>query len=276
MKKKAAIIDRLLDERWFDDEKEAAAWIMERKVLVKDKPVLTPKEQVPFEAVIRLKNEYKRRYVNKGGLKLEGALQRLNISVEGKTALDCGASTGGFTDCLIQKGASRVYAVDAGFGQLAGRLRIEPRVVNLEKTNLGDRALLNLEPKPELITLDLSYLSLRKALPLCEGILNGEGQVVCLVKPLFEVENPEVRRSGELTDTETLRDILMGLYDFFVLSGYKAQGLTYSSVTGNEGTIEYFYAIAMGGSSKGLDREEIEPLIADIVNISRNLVQFKK
>jgi 23S rRNA (cytidine1920-2'-O)/16S rRNA (cytidine1409-2'-O)-methyltransferase len=177
MKKKAAIIDRLLDERWFDDEKEAAAWIMERKGLVKDKPVLTPKEQVPFEAVIRLKNEYKRRYVNKGGLKLEGALQRLNISVEGTTALDCGASTGGFTDCLIQKGASRVYAVDAGFGQLAGRLRIEPRVVNLEKTNLGDRALLNLEPKPELITLDLSYLSLRKALPLCEGILNGEGRL---------------------------------------------------------------------------------------------------
>lgn len=276
MKKKAAIIDRLLSEGWFDDEKEAAAWIMERRVLVADRPVLTPKEQVPLEAPIRLKNEYKRKYVNKGGLKLEGALDRLNIAVEGLTALDCGASTGGFTDCLIQKGARLVYAVDAGFGQLAGKLQIDPRVVNLEKTNLGDSGLLSLEPKPELITLDLSYLSLRKALPLCEGILKGQGQVVCLVKPLFEVESSDIRRRGELTDRETLIGILTGLYDFFIDRAYQVQGLTYSSVTGNEGTLEYFYALSMGGSLRGINKEEINEIIADTVTKSQSLVQFKK
>jgi 23S rRNA (cytidine1920-2'-O)/16S rRNA (cytidine1409-2'-O)-methyltransferase len=276
MKNKVPIIVRLINERWFDSEKEACAWIMERKVLIDERPVLSPKEAVSPEAAIRIKNEYKRRFVNKGGLKLEGAMERLKVDVTGKTALDCGASTGGFTDCLLQRGAARVYAVDAGFGQLAGKLQSDPRVVNMEKTNLGDACLLKLEPKPEIITLDLSYLSLKKALPLCENILGLHGLVVCLVKPLFEVEDTEIRRTGELSDPKLLTDILLELYDFFIKRQYKVLGITHSAVTGNEGTVEYFYSLSLDVDSAGIARDVIAEDIAVTVDISLKLNQFKK
>ena len=134
---KVLLIDKLISEGWFSDEKEATAWIMDRKVLVDEQPVFSAKQKVRTESIIRIKEYYKTKYVNKGGYKLEGALKQLGIDVNGKIALDCGASTGGFTDCLLQHGAGMVYAVDVGYGQIAGKLAVDPRVVNLEKTNIN-------------------------------------------------------------------------------------------------------------------------------------------
>lgn len=247
MAKKVFALDRLLEEGWFDTEKEASAWIMERKVLVNEQLIYSAKEKISMDGTIRIKGEYKRRYVNKGGLKLEGAIKDFSLDLKGKVALDCGASTGGFTDCLIQQGAKQVYAVDVGFGQLAGKLMVDSRVINMEKVNLGDDSLIHLEPKPEVISLDLSYLSLKKALPLCREIMGENGILICLVKPIYEVESAKIRRSGKINDRGILREVLMDLCHFYVEEGCKILGVTNSSVTGNAGTLEFFIGLHFGG-----------------------------
>lgn len=249
MAKKVVALDRLLEEGWFDTEKEALAWVMERKVLVNEQLLYSLKEKIAQDAQIRIKGEYKRRYVNKGGLKLEGAIRDFALDLRGKVALDCGASTGGFTDCLIQRGVKQVYAVDVGFGQLAGKLMIDPRVINMEKVNLGDDVLLKLEERPEVISLDLSYLSLKKALPLCKKIMGEHGILICLVKPIYEVESAKIRRTGKINDRTILKEILMDLCHFYIDEGCNLLGVTNSSVTGNAGTLEFFIAVHWGDIS---------------------------
>ena len=247
---KCCALDRLLEEGWFDSEKEAQAWVMTRRVLVDNVPLSSVKERIRQDGVIRVKEYYKKRYVNKGGLKREGALRDFGIHAEGMVALDCGASTGGFTDCWLQQGVKQVYAVDVGFGQLAGKLLIEPRVVNMERTNLADSVLTVLDPRPEIISLDLSYLSLKKALPLCREILGEQGTAVCLVKPIYEVESAEIRRTGAINDREIHREILRDLCTHFQEEGYAVRGVTNSGVTGNEGTLEYFLCLGWGGEEE--------------------------
>lgn len=245
--KKVVLLDRLLAEGWFETEKEAASWVMMRYVLVNNQVVTSVKEKVYEKDEIRVKEYYKRKYVNKGGLKLESALNKFQIDVKGKIALDCGASTGGFTDCLLQYGAAKVYAVDVGYGQLAGKLRQDPAVVNMERTNLGDEILWSLDPAPEIITLDLSYLSLKKGVPLCKNILkDGKGIIVCLVKPLFEIDSSESRRTGVIESASEYSDILEDLCQFFTEEHFRILGVSYSPVTGNAGTREYFIGLECG------------------------------
>lgn len=249
MAKKVSLVERLVNEGWFDDEKQAAAWVMERKVLLDDNLMVSPKEKVSTEGIIRVKDYYKSKYVNKGGYKLEGALREFNINIDGKTVLDCGASTGGFTDCLIQQGAECVYAVDVGYGQLAGKLAINPRVINMEKTNLSSDRLFNLIPKPQLITLDLSYLSLRKALPICRKILHNNGEIVALIKPLFEVDSSEIRRTGKIDDCEILYKVLSDICTFCEEENFNILGITFSPIRGNSGTLEYFIHLSCGNAT---------------------------
>ncbi len=274
--KKCLLIDRLIDEGWFNDEKEAVPWIMDRKVLINDQPASSAKEKVPCDSTIRVREYYKRRYVNKGGLKLEGALKDFNIDVKDKVALDCGASTGGFTDCLIYHGAEKVYAVDVGYGQLAGKLAIHPNVVNMENTNLGDSKLCELDPIPEIISLDLSYLSLVKAMPICKNIFREQtGIVICLVKPIYEVESAEIRRTGEINDKDILRDILKSLCDSFIEQEVSILGITYSPVTGNNGTLEYFIAVKLNDDKMEVI-ENIDETINLVVERSFKISKFDK
>lgn len=249
-KEKAFLLDRLVQEGWFADEREALPWILSRKILVDDKPVTSLKEKVSLNGVIRVKEYYKTRYVNKGGLKLEAALRDFHLDVKGKVALDCGASTGGFTDCLISHGAAKVYAVDVGHGQLAGKLLNSSQVVNLERTNLSDPGLLELSPRLELISLDLSYLSLKKAVPICREILHGEGIVVALIKPLFEVESSQVRQSGKIENPLLLKEVLEDLCRHFDREDDSILGLTHSPVRGNHSTVEYFICLGFGGQQE--------------------------
>ncbi len=252
--KKCVLLDKLLDEGWFDNRDEVRLWIMERRILVNNEPAVNCFEKIPADSEIRVKEYYKRVYVNKGGLKLAGALRDFDIDVRNMTALDCGASTGGFTDCLLHAGAAKVYAVDAGHDQLAGKLAIDPRVVNLERTNLGDDKLCHLNPVPTLFTLDLSYLSLVKALPICKQILCGgiphrdnsspkeptEAFLVCLVKPIYEVASSEIRRSGQINNPSILQSVLKDLIVSFTKQGARVIGLTNSPVRGNNGVVEFF------------------------------------
>jgi len=184
------------------------------------------------------------RYVSKGGLKLEGALDAFPVMIDDRVCIDAGASTGGFTDCLLRRQARLVYAVDAGYGQLAGSLSNHPRVVNRERTNIGDDALLYLEPIPTVCVADLSYLSLRKAVPRLARIMRGKGDLICLVKPLFEIDDPLARRTGVIAEdayAPLLQELIQSLAD----SGFVVSGLTNSPVTGNQGTLEFFIWVSL-------------------------------
>ncbi len=276
-KKRCTLEDKLLKEGWFEKADEIPSWILARQILVNNQVATSAKQMVKEDDVIRIKEYYKRKYVNKGGLKLEKAIEEFKINVCGKVALDCGASTGGFTDCLISYGAEKVYAVDVGFGQLAGKLAINPKVINMEKTNLSDSILTELPEKPEIISLDLSYLSLKKAVPICERILNnGKGIIICLVKPIYEVDSSEVRRNGKINSENFFKEILWDLYFYFRTQSYCVRGITNSPVTGNKGTIEFFICLEIGTPCENSDEKEMTNQIMAAIRNGLELQKFKK
>ena len=248
--KKKPIWEVLVDQGFFNDKKTAESWIMAGKVLVNESRIDTSGQMVSPTSEIRIKG-FNLKYVSKGGLKLEGAFNDFNICTEGAVAIDAGASTGGFTDCLIQHGASRVYAVDVGYGQLAGKLRIDPKVVNMEKVNIGDIVPGSLPQKPTLATIDLSYLSLKKAIPIFAGILNNDGELICLVKPLFEVQDSSIRRTGDIEDINVYKELLIDIFEYTNSIGHKIIGITHSHVTGNKGTREFFLRIELNSQNSG-------------------------
>ena len=255
--KKIKALDLLMSRGLFTDEKEARAYLMAGEVYMGTQRVTSASQMLPADCDIHVKG-LAMPYVSKGGFKLEGAIRDFGINVNGRVCIDAGASTGGFTDCLVKHGAGRVYAVDVGFGQLMGSLRQNPVVVNLEKTNISDEKLLHLDPKPDLGSVDLSYLSLRKGIPAFAEILKHEGELMCLVKPLFEVEDAEARRSGVLPD-DAYEGVLLDLIrDVNALPYARAVNVTHSPVTGNAGTREFFLHVVLSehpGEIKDLTQE---------------------
>ena len=255
--KKIKALDLLMSRGLFNDEKEARAYLMAGEVYMGTQRVTSASQMLPADCDIHVKG-LAMPYVSKGGFKLEGAIRDFGIPVSGRVCIDAGASTGGFTDCLVKHGAGRVYAVDVGFGQLMGSLRQNPVVVNLEKTNISDEKLLRLDPKPDLGSVDLSYLSLRKGIPAFAEILRYEGELMCLVKPLFEVEDAEARRSGVLPD-DAYEGVLLDLIrDVNALPYARAVNVTHSPVTGNAGTREFFLHVVLSknpGEIKDLTQE---------------------
>ncbi len=275
-KKKCTVLEKLLEDGYFKDAKEAETWVMMKNVLMNNQPVWSLHEKVNIDSEVCVKGYYKRQYVNKGGFKLEAALEQFDIDCRDKVVLDCGASTGGFTDCWVQKGAKLVYAVDVGYGQLAGKLVNDEHVINMEKTNLSEQSLTVLDPKPEMISLDLSYLSLKKALPICKEILKEKGLMICLIKPLFEVESSEIRRSGNINQKEVLREILQDVCRFYLENGVDIIGLTHSPVTGNSGTLEYLIGIRWGYMDDENMNACYEQQINHAIEASFQLHKFKK
>lgn len=264
---------RLVEEGWFSSRDEAERWIMSGKVRAGNKPVTTAGQPVHSKDVLHVRGA-DQPYTSKGGLKLEGALAAFAIPVQGRVCIDAGASTGGFTDCLVKHGASTVYAVDVGYGQLAGSLRANPAVVNLERTNIGDDALLSLSPTPTLGTVDLSYLSLLKAIPQFAAILQGHGDLICLVKPLFEIDDQEARRSGVIAP-EAYAPLLHSLCDAIIMKGFPLAGICHSPVTGNTGTHEFFFHLALDAPSS-LPQEARDAAIEQAVSAALALPTFHK
>ncbi|MCR4425653.1 MAG: TlyA family RNA methyltransferase [Firmicutes bacterium] len=249
-------LDRLMLERGFSkDEKTVRAWIMEGRVLVGDVREDKPGTLVAADAPIRLRG-VDIPYAGRGGLKLAAAIDRFQVDVLGRVAIDVGASTGGFTDCLLSRGASRVYAVDVGFGQLVGRLRQDPRVVNMERTNIGDVTPDVLVPRPDLGVIDLSYLSLSIAVPTVAGLLapaqlDGPGsEIVALVKPLFEVKakGPDLEETDYRAAVRQAAEAGRG-------SGYSLAGVMASPVLGSGGTLEFFVHLGTRQGITDPDRE---------------------
>ena len=255
--KKVTLLQLLVEKEIFSDGKKAESWILSGKVIVNDQRIDKAGQMVPRNAIIRIKGMNK--YVGKGGLKLEGALSDLNVNITDKTVLDVGASTGGFTDCLLQHGAERVYAVDTGYGSLAGRLRIDKRVVVFERTNIRDISPHQLKPLPSLATLDLSYISLRKAIPIVTNLLEPDGEMICLVKPLFEIQDAAIRRSSNIDRPANYEKILFDLILFIEHFGLRVIDVTRSQLLGGKGTREFFIRISknLSGSVKQFDLKAI-------------------
>lgn len=237
--KKKQLWSLLVEKDLVEDKKQATAWILAGKVFVNSERAVHPGEKVDVHADFTIKGLNKR-FAGKGGLKLEAAIKQFNIDLAGKTVLDSGASTGGFTDCLLQYGAEKVYAVEAGFGQLAGKLRVDDRVINMEKTNISAVSAKDLIPMPSVAALDFSYLSLKKGIPIVEKLLPENGDMICLVKPLFEVNDSAIRRTGEITHAGIYKDILSELTNYVESLNLHPLGIIHSPVTGNNGTVEFF------------------------------------
>ncbi|MCB6611450.1 TlyA family RNA methyltransferase [[Clostridium] symbiosum] len=179
------------------------------------------------------------KYVSRGGLKLEKAMTHFGATLEGKVCMDVGASTGGFTDCMLQNGAVKVYSVDVGHGQLAWKLRNDPRVVCMEKTNIRYVVPEDIGDKIEFVSIDVSFISLTKVLGPVKNLMAEDGQIVCLIKPQFEAGREKVGKKGVVRDKKTHLEVINMVISFAVETGFEVLNLEFSPIKGPEGNIEY-------------------------------------
>lgn len=250
-----------LDQRVFDlghaDSREKArALIMAGSVYVGGEKRTKPGEQVPEDAAVEVRGE-KLPFVSRGGSKLQKALDTFGIDPAGLACVDCGASTGGFTDCLLQRGARHVYAVDVGYGQLAWSLRCDERVTVMERTNARYLTPDMFPERMDLAVMDMSFISLRLVLPAVKGLLREDGQVACLVKPQFEAGRGKVGKKGVVRDPAVHREVLDGFIGAAQELGFAVRGMTFSPVRGPEGNIEYLAWLGVTGQSVPIDTEDI-------------------
>ncbi len=232
-------LDKLLVQRGLVPSRERArALILAGKVVVDDHRVDKAGAQVDCEAELRLKGE-DIPYVSRGGLKLAHALREFKIVVAGKTAIDVGASTGGFTDCLLQNGAQKVFAVDVGYGQLAWSLREDERVVNLERCNIRHLSAEQLDTVPEIAVIDASFISLDKVLPPTLELLTTDAEVVALIKPQFEVGRGKVGKGGVVKDSRLHDQVVGQVCDLITRLNCRVVGLSESPILGPKGNREF-------------------------------------
>ncbi len=209
-------------------------------------------------AVIRVK-ENPLKYVSRGGLKLEKAMKEFPIGLEGRICMDIGASTGGFTDCMLQNGAAKVYSVDVGHGQLAWKLRNDERVVCMERTNFRYLRREDIEDDLDFASVDVSFISLTKILIPARRLLKAGGEMVCLIKPQFEAGREKVGKKGVVRDASVHREVISKVADYAALLEYEILGLTFSPVKGPEGNIEYLVYLRKGtGTAKDWEEQEAE------------------
>ena len=252
-------LDVLLTERGHADTRtKAQAIIMSGLVYVDgqkaDKPGVSYEESVDIEV-----RSGSCPYVSRGGLKLEKALRDFGVKPEGYVCSDSGASTGGFTDCLLQQGAKKVFAIDVGYGQLDWKIRSDPRVVVMERTNVRYVTPEQLGEPLDLSVIDVSFISLMIVLPVIKTFLKPTGQVLCLIKPQFEAGKDKVGKKGVVREPETHKEVLDGFVELANSLDFKILGLTFSPVKGPEGNIEFLGHLTLD------DKPGIVPDTAQVV-----------
>lgn len=189
------------------------------------------------------------KYVSRGGLKLEKAMQEFLVQLDGKVSMDIGASTGGFTDCMLQNGAKKVFSVDVGYGQLAWKLRCDERVVNMERTNIRHVTMEQIGEPLDFASVDVAFISLRLVLPVAYELLKDGGEVVALIKPQFEAGKEKVGKKGVVREQSTHVEVVRSIYGFCVEKGFGVLGLDFSPIKGPEGNIEYLIYLKKGGET---------------------------
>lgn len=233
-------IDVLLVEQGFYESREKAkAAIMAGLVLANEERIEKPGMKVSRGATLKVKGAV-HPYVSRGGLKLEKALRQFEINLEGRTMLDIGSSTGGFTDCALQNGASHVYAIDVGYNQLDWSLRNDERVSVMERTNFRYMTPPDLiGPTPDFASIDVSFISLKIILPPLKALLKRPADIAALIKPQFEAGREKVPKTGVVRESAVHKEVLINVLTMAAELGYTLQGLTYSPITGGEGNIEF-------------------------------------
>ena len=262
-------LDLLLTERGlFPSREQAKAAIMAGEVLVDEQKIDKAGAAVDINCTIRLLGN-RLPFVSRGGLKLAKAIDSFALALKGKTIIDIGASTGGFVDCALQNGAAKVYAVDVGYNQLAWKLRTDERVIVLEKTNARYLAQTIIPEQADMLTADVSFISLTLAMPAAiQNLLKDGGEVVCLIKPQFEAGRELVGKGGIVRDPAVHQQVICKVLECFSGLGLGVQALDYSPITGSDGNIEYLlYAI------KGQAPQEVD--VNSIINTAHENFKHK-
>ena len=243
--KKVRLDQLVFDQGLSESRERAKAIIMSGVVYVNGQRADKPGAQVAPDAKIEVRGNTLP-YVSRGGFKLEKALKVFPVDPTGLTCIDCGASTGGFTDVLLQNGAAKVYAVDVGYGQLAWSLRNDPRVISIERTNVRYITSDQIPEPLDLAVMDLSFISVKLILPAVCPLLKDDAAVVCLIKPQFEAGREEVGKKGVVRDPKVHLEVLESFLDFVPGAGFTVMGLDYSPIKGPEGNIEYLGYLRKG------------------------------
>ena len=232
-------LDQYLCQNGLAQSRERAkALIMSGVVFVDEQKVDKAGEMIPEDARVEVRG-HDIGYVSRGGLKLEKAMSAFPLTPSGKVCMDIGASTGGFTDCMLQNGAVKVYAVDVGYGQLAWKLRTDARVVNMERTNIRHVTPEQLQEPVEFFSVDVSFISLKHIFPVADAVCTADAQGVCLVKPQFEAGREKVGKKGVVREPATHREVLHAAVEYANASHFTAEGLDFSPIKGPEGNIEF-------------------------------------
>ncbi len=263
-------LDQLIFSRGLAQSREKAkALIMSGMVIVDGNRAEKAGDMVKENCNIKIKSTLK--YVSRGGLKLEKVISNLSLRLDDYVCLDIGASTGGFTDCMLQNGASKVYAVDVGYGQLAWKLRIDDRVISLERTNARYLTRDRILDEIDFASVDVSFISLTLILPTLYELLKENAMAVVLVKPQFEAGKDQVGKKGVVRDAKVHESVLCKIFDFCVEIGFSVIYMDYSPIKGPEGNIEYLFTIKKG-DFESCDRN----LISDLVESSHYNLNAKK
>ncbi|WP_294186619.1 TlyA family RNA methyltransferase [uncultured Clostridium sp.] len=262
-------LDILLVEKGiFTSRERAKTSIMAGKIFVDGQRVDKAGEKVSVDAEIIFKGQ-EIPYVSRGGLKLEKAMKEFGISLENKTCMDIGASTGGFTDCMLQNGAKKVFSIDVGYGQFAWKLRTDPRVVCMERTNIRYVTPDDIGELTDFASIDVSFISLKKIMPATINLLSDKGEVVVLIKPQFEAGKEKVGKKGVVRDINVHNEVVKSIVDYLLSQGLNILSLSYSPIKGPEGNIEYLVYF-----TKDKDRESKFSIddVEIIVEQSHNLL----
>ena len=248
MSKKMRLDVLLVARGLLDSRQKAQANIMAGLVFVNGQRVDKPGTAVAEDASVEVRG-HALPYVSRGGLKLEKAMRTFPITLAGRTCADIGASTGGFTDCMLQNGAAKVYAVDVGYGQLDWKLRSDPRVVCLERTNARYLDRQQIPDELDFASIDVSFISLKLIFPALYGLLRQGGEIACLIKPQFEAGREKVGKKGVVRDPAVHKEVLEHYLEHAREAGFGVLGLTYSPIRGPEGNIEYLGFLQKGAET---------------------------
>ena len=267
-------LDVLLVQQGLANSRELAkAYIMAGNVYVDGQKEDKAGTKVAVTAKLEVKGN-QMKYVSRGGYKLEKAMDVFGIRLNGKICLDIGASTGGFTDCMLQNGASKVYAIDVGYGQFAWKLRNDERVVCLEKTNVRYVTHEQVPDEGDFASIDVSFISLTKVLPAVLGVLAEKGQLVCLIKPQFEAGREKVGKKGVVRDSSVHREVIEMIVEYVRTQSLGILGLDFSPIKGPEGNIEYL--IYLDKSQSGMHEDEVQARVDTVVAQSHKILSGEK
>lgn len=254
-------LDVAVFERGLAETREKAkAMIMAGSVYVNGQKALKSGVTVSADSVIEVRGNAIP-YVSRGGLKLEKAIESFNLNLSDCVCMDVGASTGGFTDCMLQNGAAKVYSIDVGYGQLAWKLRTNERVINLERTNFRYVTREQVPDEIDFASVDVSFISLKLILPVLKTLLKSDGKAACLIKPQFEAGRENVSKKGVVRDKKVHISVIETITDFALENGFNLLSLDFSPIKGPEGNIEYLMYIQNASEGENLCEVDISELV---------------